>query len=266
MTASEHHGPWRDAKIERIAQLTPRIKSFFLDVPALASKLASHRAGQHVDVRLTAPDGYAAQRSYSIASAPGADAIELIIEKLDDGEVSPFFHDIAQVGDSIEVRGPLGGHFVWRPADGGPLLLIAGGSGIAPLMAMVRAWAAGPTAAAAPKGDMAEPPLVSMPVLLICSARTQADLPFHAELLVLEAARPDFTFIAVTTREPPPRPADLGRRLDAAVIANVLRRWGHTPRHVYVCGANRFVEAVANGIVDAGVPAARIRTERYGGA
>jgi len=268
MTANEHQGPWRNAKIQRIAQLTPRIKGFFVDIPELASQLASHRAGQHVDVRLTAPDGYAAQRSYSIASAPGADAIELIIEKLDDGEVSPFFHDIAEVGDSIEVRGPLGGHFVWRRADGGPLLLIGGGSGIAPLMAMVRAWAAEPAAAAAtaPTGDMAEPPVVSMPALLICSARTAADLPFHAELLALEAARPDFTFIAVTTRELPPRPTDLGRRLDAAAIANVLPRWGHTPRHVYVCGANQFVEAVANGMVDAGVPEAHIKTERYGGA
>ena len=262
MLPNEHQGPWRNAKIERISQLTPRIKSFFLDVSALASR----RAGQHIDVRLTAPDGYAAQRSYSIASAPRADNVEIIIEKLQDGEVSPFFHDIAEVGESIEVRGPLGGHFVWGPADGGPLLLIAGGSGIAPLMAMVRAWAADPAEVVAPTGAMAELPPVPMPVLLVCSARTPADLPFHAELLELEAARPDFTFIAVTTREPPPRPTDLGRRLDAAAIANVLARWVHTPRHVYVCGANRFVEAVANGLVDAGVPAAHINTERYGGA
>ena len=265
MAASERHGPWRTAKIERIAQLTPRIKSLFVHVPALASELASHRAGQHVDVRLTAPDGYAAQRSYSIASAPGADAIELIIEKLDEGEVSPFFHDVAEVGDSIEVRGPLGGHFVWRLADGGPLLLVGGGSGIAPLMAMVRAWAAEPPATA-PSDDMTRPPVASSPALLICSARTAADLPFYAELLALEAARPDFTFIAVTTRELPLRPTDLGRRLDAAAIANLLPRWGHAPRHVYVCGANQFVEAVAHGMVDAGIPAARIKTERYGGA
>ncbi|CAN5777240.1 FAD-binding oxidoreductase [soil metagenome] len=259
MNASEPAGPWHDAKIVRIAPLTPRIKSFFLNVPALASQLASHSAGQHIDVRLTAPDGYAAQRSYSIASAPGAGLIELIIEKLDDGEVSPFFHDIAQVDDSIEVRGPLGGHFVWRPADGGPLLLIAGGSGIAPLMAMVRAWAASASAEPVPVP-------VPVPVLLVCSARTAADLPFHAELLALEAAQPGFTFIAVTTREPPPRSTDLGQRLDATAIVDVLGRWHHTPRHVFVCGANRFVEAVANGLVDAGVPAARIRTERYGAA
>ena len=124
MTSSEQQGPWRNAKIERISQLTPRIKSFFLDV----SELASRRAGQHISVRLTAPDGYVAQRSYSIASAPRADTVEIIIEKLEDGEVSPFFHDIAEVGESIEVRGPLGGHFVWGPADGGALLFISGGS------------------------------------------------------------------------------------------------------------------------------------------
>ena len=217
-------------------------------------------------MRLTAPDGYAAQRSYSIASVPGADTVELIIEKLDDGEVSPFFHDIAEAGESIEVRGPLGGHFVWGPADGGPLLLIAGGSGIAPLMAMVRAWAADLTAGMAQAGATAELQPMSMHVLLVCSARTPADLPFRAELLALEAARPEFTFIAVTTREPPPRPTDLGRRLDAAAIASVLGRWGHAPRHVFVCGANRFVEAVANGLIDAGIPAAHIKTERYGGA
>lgn len=251
MEASAPKAPWREAKIQRIASLTPRIKSFFLDVPQLASQLASHRAGQHLDVRLTAPDGYAAQRSYSIASAPRVGPVELIIEKLDNGEVSPFFHDIAEVGDSIEVRGPLGGHFVWRPADGGPLLLIAGGSGIAPLMAMVRAWAAEPT---------------TTPVLLLCSARTAADLPFHAELLALEATRPGFTFVAVTTRERPPRLVDRGRRLDAGAIADVLGDWNNAPRHVFVCGANRFVEAVANGLVDADVPATRIKTERYGGA
>lgn len=263
MMASEHRGPWRTAKIERIAQLTPRIKSIFLNVPGLAAELTSHRAGQHVDVRLTAPDGYAAQRSYSIASAAGTDAIELIIEKLDDGEVSPFFHDFAQMGESIEVRGPLGGHFVWQPADGGPLLLIAGGSGISPLMAMVRSWAA--QTSAAPMGNSDEPTLLPVPVLLICSARTSADLPFLAELLELEESRPHFTFIAVTTREQPLRATDLGRRLDAAAIDKLLGSWDHTPRHAYVCGSNRFVEAVANGLVDAGIPAARIKTERYGG-
>ena len=171
MLPNEHQGPWRNAKIERISQLTPRIKSFFLYVSALASR----RAGQHISVRLTAPDGYVAQRSYSIASAPRADTVEIIIEKLEDGEVSPFFHDIAEVGESIEVRGPLGGHFVWGPADGGPLLLIAGGAGIAPLMAMVRAWAADPTEEVAPKATMAEPrPVPIDPARFIAESRCRS--------------------------------------------------------------------------------------------
>jgi ferredoxin-NADP reductase len=118
---------WLEARIERIEAVTPRMRSFFF-----ASPMAAHLAGQHVDVRLTADDGYEAQRSYSIASAPGSAQLELLIEKLDDGEVSPFFHEIARVGDTIELRGPIGGHFIWRVEDGGPLALVAGGSGIAP--------------------------------------------------------------------------------------------------------------------------------------
>jgi ferredoxin-NADP reductase len=238
--------PWHEAVVERVAPLTPRIVGVRLRAP-----LAPPVAGQHLVVCLTAPDGYTAQRSYSIASAPDADAIELIVEKLDGGEVSPFFHEVLRPGDAIEVRGPLGGHFVWRPEDGGPLLLAAGGSGIAPLMAMVRAW----RAAASP-----------VPVLLLHSARTWEELAFRDECIELQARAPQFTFIAVTTRERAHRAADLDRRLDGALLQDLLRRWGHAPRHVYVCGANRFVDAVATGLLDAGVAAARIRTERYGGA
>ncbi|RYY62058.1 MAG: oxidoreductase, partial [Comamonadaceae bacterium] len=228
-----HDGPWHEATITRIAPVTPRIKSFFLRAP-----LAPHVAGQHVDVRLTAEDGYIAQRSYSIASAPGQAEIELWIERLDDGEVSPFFHDIAEVGDTIELRGPLGGHFVWRPADGGPVLLVAGGSGIAPLAAMVRA-----AAHAAPMPE----------ILLVHSARTADGLGGSAEFVTLDTNQPAFVFVAVTTRGAPPRATDLAKRLDAASLRALLQRWGHAPRHVFVCGANRFVETVANGLVDAGV-------------
>ena len=237
---------WHEGRIERIEPATPRLKRFFLTAP-----LARHFAGQHVDVRLTAEDGYEARRSYSIASAPGAAEIELLIEKLDDGEVSPFFHDIALPGDTLELRGPLGGHFIWRAADGGPLLLVAGGSGIAPLMAMVRDWAGGMRAA---------------PLMLVYSARTAADLAFAAELRALEDDAPLFTWMAVTTREPPVRPGDGGRRLDSAALRALLADWGRAPAHTFVCGANRFVEAVAGGLLDAGVPASSIRTERYGGA
>src|SRR6478752_1311587 len=126
---------WQEAKIAAIMPDTPRVKSFLL----APSAPFPFRAGQHVDVRLTAPDGYQAQRSYSIASAPGANGtIELAVERLDDGEVSPFFHEVAMAGDEIELRGPIGGHFVWTAEQGGPVLLIGGGSGVVPLMSMIR--------------------------------------------------------------------------------------------------------------------------------
>src|SRR5206468_10076052 len=149
---------WHEAVIERIVHRTPRITSVFLRAP-----IGAHVAGQHVDVRLTAPDGYQAQRSYSIASAPGTEAIELAIERLEHGEVSPFFHEVARPGDTVEVRGPIGGHFVWRAEDGGPILLIAGGSGIVPLMAIARHRA---TAA------------LETIALLVYSARTWEELVF----------------------------------------------------------------------------------------
>jgi ferredoxin-NADP reductase len=238
--------PWHEAGIERIERATPRIVSVFLNAP-----LARHVAGQHLDVRLSAPDGYEAQRSYSIASAPGDAHIELIIEKLDEGEVSPFFHEIARAGDTIDVRGPLGGHFIWRAEDGGPLLLIAGGSGIAPLMAIVRDWAR--TAAATP-------------LLLVYSARTWEELAFREELIDLEARHASLRFVGVTTRGPRQRAGDRDRRLDAASLKDLLAQWRQRARQVYVCGANRFVEAVINGLIDASLPAGIIRTERYGGA
>lgn len=230
----------------RIARDTPRTVNVFLAAPLPASI-----AGQHLVAQLSAPDGYAAQRSYSIASRPGAEHVELLIEKLDDGEVSPFFHEVARPGDTIEVRGPLGGHFVWRASDGGPLLLVAGGSGIAPLMAMVRDWAQ--TA-------------VEVPLLMVCSAQRWDELAFREELQTLQAQEPRFTFVAVTTRDEVRRSGDLGVRLDANALRQLLQRWDHLPQHAYVCGANRFVEAVAQGLVDAGVAPGLVRTERYGGA
>ncbi|CAN5373453.1 FAD-binding oxidoreductase [soil metagenome] len=246
---------WREAVIERIVPRTAHITSFYLRAP-----WPGHAAGQHVDVRLTAPDGYQAQRSYSIASAPamagpdpsGHASIELVIDRLDDGEVSPFFHDVAQAGDTIELRGPLGGHFVWRPADGGPLLLIAGGSGIVPLMAMVREWAAAPQA-------------VASPTLLVCAARTWEDIVCSDEWTALQETRPDFGFIAATTRGPKHRSADIARRLDAELLREILGHWGHTPHHAYVCGSNAFVESATGGLTAAGLQPGIIRTERYGG-
>ena len=208
------------------------------------------RRGSIVDVRLTAPDGYQAQRSYSIASAPGAADIELAIERLENGEVSPFFHDIAQPGDAIALRGPIGGHFVWRPEDGGPLLLIAGGSGVAPLMAMARH-----RVAAAP----------GIPALLVYSARIWGDLIFRDELLETAARAPNFTLAITTTRGPPQRAGDRARRLDRTALRNIVAQWGHTPLHTYVCGTNAFVAAVTDALVAEAVSPQRIRAERYGG-
>jgi ferredoxin-NADP reductase len=236
---------WTEATIERIEQRTPRVVSVFLRAP-----LPPREAGQHVDVRLTAADGYSAQRSYSIASAPESDAIELAIERLDDGEVSPYFHEVARAGDTIEVRGPIGGHFVWRVADGGPVLLVAGGSGVAPLLAMVRHR----TTAAS-----------DVPMLLAYSARTWDALIDRDELLDLSDRDPGFSFVVSTTREARRRPGDYDRRFDRAALGDVLRRWAKVPRSVYVCGSTLFVEAVAGALVQEGIPAERIRTERFGG-
>jgi ferredoxin-NADP reductase len=237
--------PWQAAVIERIVHRTPRVSSLFLRVP-----LAAHEAGQHVDIKLTAPDGYQAQRSYSIASAPGVPSIELAVERLDNGEVSPFLTEVARPGDTIEVRGPIGGHFIWRAEDGGPLLLVAGGSGVAPLMSMLRH-----RATAAPGTS----------VLLAYSVRTWEELIFRDELLTAEAADPHVRLVVTTTREPRHRPADLERRLDRELLREILEGWGETPRHVYVCGATAFVESVATALVAEGIPADRVRTERYGG-
>ena len=187
----------------------------------------AYAAGQHVDVRLTAPDGYTAQRSYSIASAPEAgDEIELAIERLDDGEVSPFFHDVAAVGDEIEMKGPLGGHFVWPAEMPGPIVLIGGGSGVVPLAAMIRHRAA--------SGSKA-------PVSLIYSSREWDEVIFRDELLALDDKRDGFDLTLTLTRDKPRRDKDFGRRIDPDMIAGVLSRLPARPALAYVCGANLFV-------------------------
>ncbi len=236
---------WQEAVIGRLVRRTSRVLSVFLQVELEASV-----AGQHLDVRLTAPDGYQAQRSYSIASAPGSEDVELAIERLQDGEVSPYFHDVARPGDTIEVRGPIGGHFVWRRTDGGPALLIAGGSGVVPLMAIVRDWLRTES---------------RTPMLLAYSARTWDELVFRDELLDTQAEEPNFTFVATTTRGPRHRAEDFERRLDRPLLHQVLTRWGRTAREVYVCGSNDFVAAATESLVLEAVPPRHIRTERFGG-
>src|SRR5215470_12133574 len=197
---------WQRARVVAIECATPRIKSF-----SLAPQSPFHfYPGQHVDVKLTAEDGYAALRSYSIASSPvDASRIELSIERLDDGEVSPFFHDVVIVGDDVEIRGPLGGHFILRPEDSGPLLLIGGGSGIVPLMSMVRSQ----------RGNE-----LSCPIALLASARNWDDILYRDELLSLETSIRDFQVTFALTKEAPKRSVDYGGRIDNSIAADSLKR------------------------------------------
>ncbi len=249
MTVSAQPGrlAWQQATVTRIVVQTATVKSFFLE----PSQWSSFVAGQHVDVRLTAPDGYRAQRSYSVGSPPGEPEVELVIERLDDGEVSPFFHEVVAVGDLIEMRGPIGGHFNWRVADGGPLLLIGGGSGVVPLMSIARH-----RAAAAPE----------VPAALIYSARSVAEVIFRDELVARAVGDPGFALYGTVTRETPAAAMWRGGRIDGDLIAEVLAGLGAAPRHTYVCGANAFVDAATRLVIAMGVPFATIRTERYGGA
>jgi ferredoxin-NADP reductase len=237
---------WQTATITAIVPQTPRIKSFFFK----RSQPFPFQAGQHVDVRLTAEDGYQAERSYSIASAPGSDdTIELAIELLGNGEVSPFFHEVAQVGDEIELRGPIGGYFVWSPADQGPVVFVGGGSGVAPLASMVRHRHAANSRA---------------PMRLLLSARTWEDLLFRNEMLERQRGNTDFQFITMVTRTPHPD-ANYSRRIDSAMIDPVLASLPSPPTHIYVCGSNPFVETASQALIQSGIPAELIRTERYGG-
>jgi ferredoxin-NADP reductase len=237
---------WQPATISRIVHDTPRVSSFWFK----PREPFAFTAGQHVDIRLTAPDGYRAQRSYSIASAPEENGeIELAIERLDDGEVSPFFHQVAQIGDEIELRGPLGGHFIWTVERGGPLLLIGGGSGVVPLMSMLRHRAAQKS---------------SVPALLFYSARVWDEVIFRDELLAMHDGRSGFELAFSITREPARRPIDFSRRIDMPIIAELLRRLPANPAIAFICGSNRFVESAAQGLIDAGLPAPLIKTERYG--
>jgi len=237
---------WQTAVVKDIVARTARIKSFVL----APSRPFEFLAGQHVNVRLTAPDGYRAMRSYSIASPPETPSqIELAIERLEDGEVSPFFHEVVEIGDEIEFQGPLGGHFVWSKTDGGPLLLVGGGSGLVPLMAIIR---------------HREAVARDVPIILLLSARNWDDVLYRDELLALDERRNGFTLVLTLTREPPRRDVDYGRRVDTLMMAEVLRRLPSSPRHVFTCGTNPFVNAAVDGAIAAGTPASIIRTERYG--
>ncbi len=236
---------WQIATVTAIAPETPKVKSFTLSLP----DWTPHRAGQHYDLRLTAPDGYQAERSYSIASEPErAGQIDITVERLPDGEVSGYLHDVAVIGDQIEVRGPIGGYFVWEARQGGPLLLIAGGSGVVPLMAMLRHRAAA--------GSW-------VPTRLLYSSRTPKDVIYREELDRLGANGDGLEFIHTFTRAQPPGWTGYARRIDNQMLSEVAGPLGRSPQ-VFICGPTMLVESAANGLVQVGLEANQIRTERFG--
>jgi ferredoxin-NADP reductase len=233
---------WQIAEVDDVVAETPRVKAIAFDVPGWRG----HRAGQHVDVRLTADDGYQAQRSYSIASAPDGARVELTVERLDDGEVSPYLTDELQPGDQIELRGPVGGYFVWEPSQGGPLLLVAGGSGVVPLAAMIRLRAAA--------GSDAD-------TRLLFSSRGWDDVIYREELERLNGN--GLSVEHTLTRSQPPDWTGYARRVDLEMLAEVGPPPSQRPK-IYVCGPTPFVEAVAQALVALGHEPQAIKTERFG--
>ncbi len=236
---------WQLSEVVAIRTETARTRSLTLAVP----QWKGHRPGQHVDVRLTADDGYQVERSYSIASAPEDEQhLMLTIEQLDDGEVSPYLVDELRVGDKLELRGPIGGYFVWEAQMGGPLLLIAGGSGIVPLMAMIRHRAAvGSTVA----------------TRLLYSARSSEDLIYHDELDRLVSSTTMLEVLYTLTRVQPPGWTGYQRRIDTDMLREVAWPPEQHPL-MFICGPTPFVEAAATSLVALGHEAERIKTERFG--
>ena len=233
---------WQVADVVDVVVETPRVKTIGLDVAAWEG----HRPGQHVDVRLTADDGYQAQRSYSIASAPNGTRIELTVERLEDGEVSPYLTEELRTGDKIELRGPIGGYFVWEPSQDDPLLLVGGGSGVVPLMAMIRA-----RAAAAGTTE----------TRLLFSSRSWDDVIYRDELERLSGN--GLRVVHTLTRSQPPTWAGYARRLDEEMLAEIGPSPADRPR-IYVCGSTPFVEAAAMALVKLGHEPRRVKTERFG--
>jgi ferredoxin-NADP reductase len=244
-TALQRRLIWRIGQVVEIVDETPQVRTLVLSVPGWPG----HRAGQHVDLRLTADDGYQAERSYSIASAPGADErLALTVERLDDGEVSPYLTGELRVGDQLELRGPIGGYFVWDVPLGGPLLLVAGGSGICPLMAMLRLrQIAGST----------------VPARLLYSSRSPEDVIYRAELDALVATHTGLEVFHTLTRAHPEGWGGYQRRIDIEMLRAVAWPPGERPL-IFVCGPTPLVESVADALVNLGHEPARIKTERFG--
>ena len=237
---------WQVATVAGIRNETPRTRTLVLDVPSWPG----HRAGQHLDVRLVADDGYQAQRSYSIASAPEDASVEITVERLEDGEVSSYLCDALAVGDGVEIRGPIGGYFVWSVAEASPLFLVAGGSGIVPLMAMLRHRAHADAAVRERN-----------PTRLLYSARRTDDIIYKSELDELAAS--DVRVSYVLTREAPPSSTGYRRRVDREILE--AEAWPASANPLaYVCGPTSLVESVSNLLVGLGHDPARIKTERFG--
>ena len=236
---------WQLGTVAAVRDETPTVRTYTLSVPGWPG----HRPGQHVDLRLTAEDGYSVERSYSIASEPErGDEIDITVERIADGEVSPFLHDVVVPGDRLEVRGPIGGYFVWEASLDGPLFLVAGGSGVVPLMAMLRHRAAAKS---------------TSPTRLLFSSREPDEIIYREELDRL-ADRSDGLEVAYTlTRRQPSDWMGYRRRIDDRMLAEVIEPLGTTARS-YICGPTALVETAANALVRLGLPVDRIRTERFG--
>jgi ferredoxin-NADP reductase len=235
---------WQLGEVVELIDETPRVRSIAFHI----RDWPGHRPGQHVDVRLTAEDGYQAQRSYSIASAPEDDRVVLTVERISDGEVSPYLVDELIVGDQIEVRGPIGGYFVWEARMGGPLLLVAGGSGVVPLMAMVRHRAAAGS---------------TTPARLVYSSRSLDDVIYREELDRLAQAGDGFEVIHTLTRAQPPGWTGYSRRVDEEMLEEVGWSAEETPV-TFICGPTPLVEFVAGALTRLGHDPKRVKTERFG--
>jgi ferredoxin-NADP reductase len=234
---------WRAATVTDVIVETPSAKTLVLSLPGWPG----HLAGQHVDVRLTAEDGYQAQRSYSIASAPEAGMLMLTVERLDDGEVSPYLTDELRPGDQLELRGPIGGYFVWRTTDGGPLLLVAGGAGFVPLMAMLRHRAAQSCA---------------VDTRLVLSTRSIDEVFYRDELANLARGQ-GLAVHQTLTREAPAEWSGSARRIDAEMLGGVAPPPSRRPR-IFICGPTGFVERAGELLVELGHDPAAIHAERFG--
>lgn len=242
---------WETARITEIRALTPRLRRVRLQSNLWRRPLA----GQHVDVRLTAEDGYQAQRSYSLLSSPEQNGVyELCVERLADGEVSPWFHDAARSGDEVELLGPVGGHFVWNASERQPALLVGGGSGVVPLLAMAAHHAAANSRA---------------PMVLLMAARTLVDVPMWTELQQWQVSGCAFSsMLALSRAATTPRPQDGVGRIDVPQLSAALERLHAATTEipsVYACGSNGFVETIVDGLRTLGVNDSTIRTERFGG-